>query len=110
MNLEKLRQLSDLKDKGVLSDEEFAAAKEKLLNEADEPAVVVQTIVPQQSKFITILLCIFLGVLGIHRFYTGSYVLGLIYLLTGGIFGIGAIVGLVLLVFGKYKTGSGEYL
>lgn len=33
MDIEKLQKLAELKEKGVLSEEEFAAAKEKLLNE-----------------------------------------------------------------------------
>ena len=35
------------------------------------------------------ILLTFLGVLGIHRFYMGKWVTGLIYLLTGGLFLVG---------------------
>lgn len=35
------------------------------------------------------ILLTFLGLLGIHRMYLGKWISGLIYLLTGGIFGIG---------------------
>lgn len=35
------------------------------------------------------ILLTFLGVFGIHRFYMGKWLTGLIYLLSGGIFGIG---------------------
>ena len=40
---------------------------------------------------------IFLGIFGIHRFYQGKIVTGLIYLLTGGIFGIGYIYDILCL-------------
>ncbi len=40
------------------------------------------------------LLLAFLGLLGIHRMYMGKWLSGLIYLLTGGLFGIGYIYDL----------------
>ncbi|MEO1616190.1 MAG: TM2 domain-containing protein [Planctomycetota bacterium] len=35
------------------------------------------------------LLLVFLGLFGVHRFYMGKWITGLLYLLTGGLFGIG---------------------
>jgi TM2 domain-containing membrane protein YozV len=40
---------------------------------------------------LTWILLTFLGVLGIHRFYMGKIITGIIYLLTGGIFLIGIV-------------------
>jgi TM2 domain-containing membrane protein YozV len=37
------------------------------------------------------------GILGIHRFYTGNVVSGIIWFFTGGLFGIGAIIDLFLI-------------
>jgi len=37
------------------------------------------------------ILLTFLGLLGIHRFYMGKWLSGLIYLISGGIFGIGVL-------------------
>ena len=43
------------------------------------------------------LLHLFLGIFGVHRFYMGKIVTGVIYLLTGGLFGIGYIYDTVTL-------------
>ncbi len=37
------------------------------------------------------ILLTFLGVFGIHRFYMGKWVTGLVYLVTGGLLGIGVL-------------------
>ncbi len=39
------------------------------------------------------------GVLGIHRFYEGRVLLGVVYLFTGGICGIGVVFDLITLLF-----------
>lgn len=66
--------------------------------------------ISQKSRLITLLLCLFLGEFGIHRFYTGKIYTGLIYLLTGGFFGIGFIIDLVMIAVGSYTDKSGAYV
>jgi TM2 domain-containing membrane protein YozV len=45
------------------------------------------------------LLCVlgFLGVAGIHRFYLGKPITGILWLVTGGLLGIGTIYDLITL-------------
>ena len=43
---------------------------------------------------ITWILLTFLGLFGIHRFYMGKWLSGFVYLLTGGIFGLGYLYDL----------------
>ena len=52
-----------------------------------------------KNKWIAFFLCMFLGVLGIHKFYEGKVLLGIVYIFTGGIFGIGVIFDLIRLLF-----------
>lgn len=56
----------------------------------------------------TLLLCIFLGYLGIHRFYTNNTGIGVAQLLTGGGCGVWALIDLILLITGSYKDGEGK--
>ena len=57
-----------------------------------------------------ILLCWFLGIFGIHRFYTGYKRLGVLQLLTLGGFGIWWLIDLIMILCRSYKTASGDDL
>lgn len=52
-----------------------------------------------KSKWVAVLLCLFLGGLGGHKFYEGKVGMGILYCLTGGLFVIGIIVDLITLLF-----------
>lgn len=53
----------------------------------------------QKDKWISLLLCAFLGGLGAHKFYEGKVGLGVLYLFTLGLFGIGVIIDFIVLLF-----------
>jgi len=60
------------------------------------------------SFYATLVFATFLGFLGIDRFYTGSWGLGLLKLVTGGLGGILWAVDVILLLLGIYNDGGGE--
>ena len=51
------------------------------------------------NKWVALLLCLFLGYFGAHKFYEGKTGLGVIYLLTAGIFGWGWMIDFLILLF-----------
>ena len=55
----------------------------------------------------TLLLCILLGGLGIHRFYVGKIGTGILMLLTLGGLGIWVLVDLIMIAVGSFKDKKG---
>ncbi|MBR6786022.1 MAG: TM2 domain-containing protein [Clostridia bacterium] len=53
----------------------------------------------ERNKWVALLLCFFLGFLGAHKFYEGKTGMGIIYLFTVGLFGIGVIIDFISLLF-----------
>lgn len=52
-----------------------------------------------KNKWISLLLCVFLGFLGGHKFYEGKILLGIVYFFTCGLFGIGLFIDFISLLF-----------
>ncbi len=63
-----------------------------------------------KSKVAAILLCLFLGGLGIHRFYVGKIGTGILMILTLGGLGIWALIDLVMIIVGKFTDKEGRLL
>ena len=73
-----------------------------------QPQYVVPT--SSKSKTTALLLCIFLGGLGAHHFYVGKVGMGILYIFTCAIFGIGWIIDIIKLASGTFTDASGTAL
>lgn len=51
----------------------------------------------ERNKWVSLFLCLFLGYFGVHKFYEGKIAMGLLYLFTIGLFGIGVIVDILII-------------
>lgn len=65
-----------------------------------------------KSRSMAGVLCVLgcFGFGGLHRFYTGHIASGILYLCTGGLFGIGTIVDLIKLLRGTFYDKNGRQL
>ncbi|MGL4758012.1 MAG: TM2 domain-containing protein [Patescibacteria group bacterium] len=61
-----------------------------------------------RSRLVTFLLALFFGVFGVHRLYTGHVLLAVLYLCSGGVFLLGVIYDILLLIFGNYRDIEGK--
>lgn len=52
----------------------------------------------EKNKWVAFLLCLFLGPLGAHKFYEGKVGMGILYLLTAGLVGIGWLIDCIILL------------
>lgn len=60
------------------------------------------------SKTNALLITFFLGGLGVHRFMAGKTGTGIIWLLTGGVCGIGWLIDIFKVARGEFTRGDGS--
>ena len=80
------------------SEEEFIEENEQ--EESDKPVEFLPTL----------LFAYFLGMFGIHRFFTGHIAIGIIQLLTLGACGIWTFIDYILICFNKFKDAQNREL
>lgn len=75
-----------------------------------EPAAPVVPAMEPKKWMVTLLLCIFVGGLGAHRFYTGKTGTAILMLVTLGCCGIWTLVDLITIITGSFKDAAGQDL
>lgn len=63
-----------------------------------------------KKKWVAFFLCLFLGYFGIHRFYVGKAGTGILWLFSGGLFGLGWFIDLLMILFGGFRDKAGQPL
>lgn len=66
--------------------------------------------VSPKSRLVALILCFFLGMWGLHRFYVGKIGTGILMLITFGFFGIWTFIDLILILIGSFKDKQGRRL
>ena len=64
----------------------------------------------EKSNTVALLLCFFLGFLGLHRFYVGKIGTGILQLVTFGGLGIWALIDCIIIILQKFSDKEGNTL
>lgn len=84
------KQLEDLKTEEIKVNPQLIINNSNTINEIKNRN--------ERDKWIALLLCLFLGFLGAHKFYERKFGLGIIYIFTFGLFGIGIFIDFIIIL------------
>ena len=61
-----------------------------------------------KSRIVALLLCFFVGYLGVHRFYVGKVGTGVLMIFTLGGLGIWYLIDLIMITVGSFRDANGR--
>lgn len=76
----------------------------------NKPVSRVDGMTSEKSRWTAFFLCLLFGLMGVHRFYVGKVGTGILWMLTGGIFGIGCFIDLLVILCGSFRDKYGLWL
>ena len=76
----------------------------------NRPAVFASVNGSSKDWLVTLLLCFFVGVFGIHRFYVGKTGTAIIQLLTCGGCGIWTLIDFIVICMGNFTDAEGKFI
>jgi hypothetical protein len=88
--------------------EAVSAAASGSRSSSDAPSTCGERPESEFTRVPVFLLCLFLGLLGVHRFYVGKIGTGVLQLLTLGGLGLWLLYDLIVIVFGAFTDGDGR--
>ena len=104
------RSLEDL-DREVRAEHAYSQQnsfeKQQAWSAAPQPVYVYRETESHYSRAAVFLLCFFLGIFGVHRFYVRKIGTGLLWLMTFGLFGLGWLVDVIMIATGTFTDNKG---
>lgn len=64
----------------------------------------------EKEWLVTLLLSLFLGTIGVHRFYVGKIGTGILQLITLGGCGVWTLIDIIMIVTGNFKDKDGNII
>ncbi len=69
-----------------------------------------QARISPKKRLVAFILAFFFGVLGFHRIYVGKIGSAILWLLTGGLFGLGWLYDIIMILAGEFRDSEGRRL
>ena len=74
------------------------------------PGYHAEKAVSPHSRLAALLLCFFLGVFGVHRFYVGKIGTGVAMIFTAGGLGIWVLIDFIMIIVGGFTDIDGKFV
>lgn len=95
----------------VSSSNASSSSNDEYYNSSPTEDDYIKTIGTNDKSFVVaVALWVFLGLIGFHRFYLGHIGMGILYLLTAGLCGIGWLIDGIMFLTGALQPKKGKYI